>query len=55
MKEGGGRSEKYSWWCGVQVAIQRAMGYEGCVAEGGDEKYACKMDKVGSPSLPCTG
>lgn len=30
----------------AEVAIQRAMGYEGCVAEGGDEKYACKMDKA---------
>ena len=28
------------------MAIERAMGYEGCVAEGGDEKYACEMDKV---------
>jgi len=29
-----------------EVAIQRAVGFEGCVAEGGDEKYACVMDKA---------
>ena len=33
----------------MQTAIERAMGYEGCSTEIGDERYACELDKVSCP------